>query len=371
MHYSWIKSIVLWPFAILYGIGVWIRNVLYDFEVLKSRSFDMPIISVGNLAVGGTGKTPHVEYLIRLLKDQTSLAVLSRGYKRKTSGYVLAGEQSNSKELGDEPYQIHLNFPDVPVAVDADRVHGIGCLATDDNLNIETVLLDDAYQHRRVKPGLNILLTDYHHLFVSDHLLPIGRLREPSDRKDRADIVIVTKTPEGISPMDLRVISSQLELHPFQKLFFSGFTYDDLIPFSITEDSDDKRIPFSSLSKEDAVLLVTGIANPEMLISDLKRQSKKVVHLCFDDHHQFTNGDISQIKKKFQSLSKEGERGLIVTTQKDAARFSAMNLPDEITNSLYVLPIEVKILNDNQELFNQTIINYVRTNKRNSIFSKK
>jgi len=371
MHYSWIKAIVLWPFALLYGAGVWIRNVLFDFEILKSQSFDMPVISVGNLAVGGTGKTPHVEYLIRLMKEQTALAVLSRGYKRKTSGYVLADETSTSKELGDEPYQIHLNFPDVPVAVDVDRVHGIECLSANSDMVVETILLDDAYQHRSVTPGLNILLTDYSHLFVFDHLLPIGRLREPSDRKDRADIVIVTKTPEGVSPMDLRVISSQLQLHPFQKLFFSTFTYDDLIPFVEQEDETAQRIPFLSLSADDHILLVTGIANPEMLIYDLQHQCKKVSHLCYDDHHMFTSGDINQIKKKYISLAADAGKCLIVTTQKDAARFSAMNLPDEITEALYVLPIKVKFLNDNQELFNQTIINYVRTNKRNSIFSKK
>lgn len=371
MHYSWIKSIVLWPFAILYGFGVWIRNVLFDFDIFKSKSFDMPIISVGNLAVGGTGKTPHAEYLIRLLMDKTSLAVLSRGYKRKTSGYVLADEQSTSKQIGDEPYQIHLNFPNIPVAVDANRVHGIECLSKNGDINVDTVLLDDAYQHRKIKPGLNILLTDYSHLFVSDRLLPLGRLREPSGRKDRADIVIVTKTPDGVTPMDLRVISSQLQLHPFQKLFFSTFVYGDLIPFLKKKDSNVKNILFSSLMDDDIILLVTGIANPETLICELKRQSKNLEHLCYDDHHQFTNGDVNQIKKKYKTLTKDGSRCVIVTTQKDEARFRTMTLSDEIQESLYVLPVQVKFLNDNQELFNQTIINYVRTNKRNSIFSKK
>lgn len=371
MDYSWIKSIVLWPFTILYRAGVWLRNVLFDLEFLKSKSFDMPIISVGNLAVGGTGKTPHIEYLIRLLQNTTSLAVLSRGYKRNTSGYLLADDNSTSKQIGDEPYQIHLNFPNIPIAVDADRVHGVECLSKSDDIKIDTVLLDDAYQHRRIRPGLNILLTDYNHLFVFDRLLPLGRLREPSGRKDRADIVIVTKTPDGVSPMDLRVISSQLELHPFQKLFFSTFVYGDLIPFVKKDDEVVNNIPLSSLTDDDAILLVSGIANPDMLIDTLKRKSNKLIYLSYDDHHQFTSSDINQIKKKYQTLSQGATRRIIVTTQKDAARFSVMNLPDEIERALYVLPIEVKFLNDNHELFNQTIINYVRTNKRNSIFSKK
>jgi len=371
MHYSWIKSIFLFPFTILYGIGVWFRNVLFDFDILRGKSFELPIISIGNLAVGGTGKTPHIEYLIRLLMEKTSLAVLSRGYKRKTSGYVLADENSSFRHIGDEPYQIHLNFPHIPVAVDVNRVHGVECLSKNHDLNIDTVLLDDAYQHRWIKPGLNILLTDYNHLFVSDSLLPLGNLREPAGRKDRADIVIVTKTPANVTPIDLRVIYSQLQLHPFQKLFFSTFVYGKLVPFMKSEDRMNSSVSFSTLEKDDVILLVTGIANPESLIRELKRQNKQLVHLCFNDHHQFTKGDINQIEKKYLSLIKDGFKCIIITTQKDAARFSAMNLPEEMKKLMYVLPIEVQFINNSQELFNKTIINYVNTNKRNSIFSKK
>ena len=205
----------LLPLSWIYGAGVGLRNQLFEMGILKSKSFNMPVISVGNITVGGTGKTPHVEYLIRLLKDKAKVAVLSRGYKRKTSGFVLADENSRMTDIGDEPYQMHQKYPDIYVAVDKNRRHGIE-MFTDKVAapDVDVVLLDDAFQHRYVKPGINILLIDYHRLIIYDKLLPAGRLREPKEGKSRADFVIITKCPQDLKPMEYRVLTKAMDLYP-------------------------------------------------------------------------------------------------------------------------------------------------------------
>ena len=206
----------LYPLSWLYGIGVCLRNKLFDWGWLRSKSFDIPVICVGNLAVGGTGKTPHTEYLIRLLQNEgINVAALSRGYKRKSKGYILATAESSAGKIGDEPYQIKSKFPDIRVAVDEDRCHGIEQLLKLKNPAVDAVLLDDAFQHRRVKAGLNILLTDFHRLLCDDVLLPAGRLREPAGGKNRAQIVIVTKCPDNIKPIDFNIITKRLHLYPY------------------------------------------------------------------------------------------------------------------------------------------------------------
>lgn len=219
----------LLPLSWLYGIGVGIRNSLFDLGILKSRSFDVPVISVGNITVGGSGKTPHVEYLIELLRKHAKVAVLSRGYKRKSKGYVLSAPDTIMQDIGDEPYQMHKKYNDIYVAVDKDRCHGIERLTTDDETkDTDVILLDDAYQHRYVKPGINILLVDYHRLIIYDKLLPAGRLREPKEGKTRADIVIVTKCPKDLKPMSFRVLSRALNLFPYQQLYFTRLDYSDM-----------------------------------------------------------------------------------------------------------------------------------------------
>lgn len=216
----------LLPLSWLYGLGVRLRNQLYEMGILKSHTFGIPVIAVGNITVGGSGKTPHVEYLIRLLKDRMKVAVLSRGYKRKSRGYVLAGPETVSSEIGDEPYQMKNKFPDVFVAVDKDRCEGIRNLTTDETTKeTDVILLDDAFQHRRVKPGINILLIDYHRLIIYDKLLPAGRLREPQNGKNRADIVIITKCPTDLKPMEFRVLTKAMNLFPYQDLYFSTLEY--------------------------------------------------------------------------------------------------------------------------------------------------
>ena len=221
----------LYPVSWIYGTGVWLRNKLFDWGIYKERKFDIPVISVGNITVGGTGKTPHTEYLIRLLQKDYKVAVLSRGYKRKSKGFVLARPDTSVQMIGDEPFQMKQKFPDIHMAVDRDRCHGIEQLC---NSHIapgtEVIILDDAFQHRYVKPGINILLVDYHRLICEDTLLPAGRMREPENGKSRAHIVIVTKCPKDITPMDLRVLSKQMELYPYQQLYFTTLTYGKLHP---------------------------------------------------------------------------------------------------------------------------------------------
>lgn len=212
---------LLTPFSFLYGIGVRFRNQLFDWKILRTERYDLPIICVGNLTVGGTGKTPHTEYIIRLIKDRYRVAVLSRGYKRKTSGFLLADQRSTSKDIGDEPYQMKRKFPDILVAVDADRRRGIrNLLALPENKRPEVIVLDDAFQHRYVAPTLNILLTDCHRLYTQDKLLPAGRLREPVDGARRADVIIVTKCESYIQPIDFRIIEEDIHLSAYQELYF-------------------------------------------------------------------------------------------------------------------------------------------------------
>ena len=250
----------LLPFSWLYGLAVIIRNELFELNILKTRRFDIPVISVGNITVGGAGKTPHVEYLIRLLKDKMKGAVLSRGYKRKSRGYVLAGNNTPMREIGDEPYQMKIKFPDIRVAVDKKRCEGIDRLTTDEETkDTDVILLDDAFQHRYVQPGINILLVDYHRLIIYDKLLPAGRLREPLSGKHRADIVIITKCPDTLNPIDYRVLSKAMELYPFQQLYFTKLEYCPLEPIF----HKGLSIPLTEIRGKN-VLLLTGIASPRL-----------------------------------------------------------------------------------------------------------
>ena len=356
----------LLPLSWLYGLGVGFRNLLFDMGILKSRSFAVPVIAVGNITVGGTGKTPHVEYLIRLLKDRAKVAVLSRGYKRKSHGFVLAGEEATVRSIGDEPYQMKTKFPDITVAVDRKRTHGIDQLTSGEYVkDIDVILLDDAFQHRYVKPGINILLVDYHRLVIYDTLLPAGRLREPVKSKDRADIVIVTKCPKDLKPMEFRVITKAMSLYAYQQLFFSTHEFEALRPVSPKKQGERN---LESLADQH-VLLLTGIASPEHMLTDLQAYAKEVTPLAFSDHHAFSKRDVERINSAFDALPSPK---LIVTTEKDETRLlQTEGLSDEVRKHLYVLPIKIKILLDQENTFNQTILSYVRKNSRNSILAEK
>ena len=351
----------LLPASWLYGIGVGVRNILFDKGVLRSRCFDIPVISVGNISVGGTGKTPHVEYLIRLLRPSFKVAVLSRGYKRSTRGFVLATPNSTSLEIGDEPKQIKDKFGDVVVAVDEDRCDGIDqLLSSPSTRDIDVVLLDDAYQHRYVKPGLSILLTDYHRLITDDALLPAGRLREPAGGKRRADIIIVTKCPADLSSSESSRVRQALCPTVHQSLFFSCMEYQPLQPLFCGDD-----LPLAQVPIHLYVLLVSGIAIPTPLLAEIKKHTPHVRHLSYSDHHHFSEKDINDIQAAFDALPSPR---CIITTEKDAARLgNAKRLSDEARRNIYQLPIRVRILENKQDLFDKKIKNYVSDNSRDSI----
>lgn len=360
----------LLPLSWLYGGAVGLRNFCFDVGLLKSHAFNVPVIGVGNITVGGTGKTPHVEYLVRLLQKSFRVAVLSRGYKRKSKGFLLADGQTTVQDIGDEPMQMKQKFPDISVAVDKKRVHGIRQL-TDNDKQLDVILLDDAFQHRYVKPGVNILLVDYHRLIIYDKLLPAGRLREPLSGKNRADIVIVTKCPKDLKPMEFRVITKAMSLYPYQHLYFTTIDYDQ--PYAVFGKREKLAIPSASptslLSFPDHhVLLLTGIASPRQLKEDLSPLIPHLTPLTFADHHRFRPKDIERINDAFTQLPSPK---FILTTEKDATRLaSAEGLSDEVRQSLYAIPVRVAFMQQQQEeKFCEFIVGYVHKNSRNSILA--
>ncbi len=321
---------ISFPFMPIYYLVTSLRNALYDTGVFQSKSYNLPMLCVGNLSVGGTGKTPMVEYLIRLLKDDNKLATLSRGYKRKTKGFVKADEKATAETIGDEPLQFYQKFKDITVAVDADRQHGISELTAS---GIETIILDDAFQHRKVKAGLTILLTTFDNPYFNDYVLPTGNLREPREGVKRADIIVVTKCPENISDSQKKEIIKKIKPKLNQSVFFSWIRYGD-IPLEVKE-----RKTFT---------LVTGIANPKPLVTYLKNQNLQFEHLLFKDHHEFSSSEIDNLRGK----------DLIFTTEKDY-----MRLKDHINNEkLHYLPIEFKIGNSNE--FNKKIWEFMKNFKK-------
>ncbi|MCR4602750.1 MAG: tetraacyldisaccharide 4'-kinase [Prevotella sp.] len=353
------------PLSWLYGAAVNIRNFCFDIGLLKSQAFHVPVIAVGNITVGGTGKTPHVEYLVRLLKDKFNVAVLSRGYKRKTNGYLLADTNTTVYDIGDEPYQLKRKFPNISVAVDRKRVHGIRQL-TEDNEDIDVIFLDDAYQHRYVKPGVNILLVDYHRLIIYDKLLPAGRLREPLKGKNRADIVIVTKCPKKLKPMEFRVLRKALDLYPYQHLYFTTLDYDQ--PYGVFNGQSLQL----AAAQSNNVLLISGIASPRQLQEDIEStlgDSCRLELLTFSDHHRFRSKDVERINETFAAMPSPR---IIITTEKDAVRLSAVDgLSEDVRQALYALPIRIRFMQDEQaENFDQFIKSYVVKNSRNSILVK-
>ncbi len=353
------------PLSWLYGLGVGFRNFLFDVGVLKQRAYKVPIISVGNITVGGTGKTPHVEYLVKLFQGKAHTAVLSRGYKRKSRGFLLATKDTPMRDIGDEPYQMKQKFPNVEVAVDGKRIRGIEKLTGDDMKHeVDIILLDDAFQHRYVKPGINILLVDYHRLIIYDKLLPAGRLREPLKGKNRADIVIVTKCPKDLKPMEYRVITKAMNLFPYQQLYFTTLGYEPLKPVF---GKPKNQIELNEL-KSYHVLLLTGIASPDQMILDLSPLTSQLTPLTFPDHHSFRKKDIRLLNEKFAEMPSPK---LIITTEKDAARLKGVDgLSEDVRQNIYALPVKIIFMQDQEKTFNENIIGYVRKNSRNSILAK-
>lgn len=332
---------LLTPVSWLYGAVVGIRNWMFESNFLKSVEYDIPVIGVGNLTVGGTGKTPHVEYIVSHLLLDYKVAVLSRGYKRKTKGFVLANAKSTPSSIGDEPYQIYQKFHGkVIVAACENRRKGIEELL---RLypDLEVVVLDDSFQHRWVKPRISILLTDYSRPFYKDKLLPLGRLRESRMQVNRADMVIMTKCPEDMPPIGFRIASKELDLMKFQKLFFSRYDYGRLSP--VFADDAPYSISLVDLSERDSVMLLTGIAHPRYFVRYFRSYRFRVKVDHYPDHHDFTKHDIQDIEKKFNAMP--GERKIIVTTEKDAVRLMHNPyFPKELKPFTFYLPVNVRMV---------------------------
>jgi tetraacyldisaccharide 4'-kinase len=348
---------LLWPCALLYGTGVRIRNLFFDWGLLPSQSYPVPLLCVGNLTAGGSGKTPMVEYLIRLLKERYRVAVLSRGYKRKTRGYVLAGEDSTGSEIGDESCQIKDKYPDVTVAVDANRRRGIQrLLALPEDRRPQVILLDDGFQHRYVHPSLSLLITDCRRIYYRDKLLPVGWLREPSGCANRADLVVVSKCDASLQAAASRIIRDGMNLKPHQSLFFSAITY---LPFRGIFPEACASCALDSLQKEDPILLITGIAVPAPLIEAVKKRSEQVEVMSFADHHAFGKKDIRRMETALQRMGTA--RSLILCTEKDAARIRTNpRFPEAWRSRMYYVPIEMRILFDRGEPLNEQILQHVR-----------
>ncbi|HVT85694.1 MAG TPA: tetraacyldisaccharide 4'-kinase [Chitinophagaceae bacterium] len=339
--------ILLLPVALIYWLIVFIRNWMYDKKILSTASFGLPVICVGNLSVGGTGKSPMVEYLLEHLKDQFKVATLSRGYKRKTSGYALADENSTALEIGDEPMQFHLKFPDIPVAVGEERVEAIPQLLHD-RPDTQVIILDDAFQHRAIKAGLNILLTDYNNLFTRDFYLPTGDLRDLKSGYKRADIIVVTKCKPDLSNDEKNKINAEIKPYPHQQIFFTAIQYGS--PYHIIS----KNV--TELKGKD-VLLVSGIANPGSLKKYLEAQSNYYETMLYPDHHIFTIDDWYDMKNRFERL--ESKNKILLSTEKDAVRLMKFN--NEITSvPFYIIPVQHRFLFEEGESFNGKIINFIQ-----------
>ena len=347
-----------YPFALIYGGIVHFRNKCFDWGWLKSEEFDTPTICIGNISVGGTGKTPHTEYLIRLLQKDHKVAVLSRGYKRKSEGFQVAKPDSGIEDIGDEPLQMFSKFGDITVAVDRDRRNGIRLLMNMPDAP-EVVLLDDAYQHRYVRAGLNLLLIDSHRPICYDRMLPAGRLREAADGQRRADIIIVTKCGKDMNAEKMEAYRQTICPLPYQKLFFTRFEYADLYEL----DHTDNTLPLNRIDKDTHILLLTGIASPAPIIEELKLHTEHIVNLPFADHHDFTATDIEKVERTFNALP-DGQR-MIVTTEKDATRLHKNKmLNGKLKESIYILPITVDFLNNKKTEFDACITNYVEESKK-------
>lgn len=339
--------LLLFPFSLVYGLVVIIRNWCYDAGLFKSHEFDAPVIVIGNLEVGGAGKSPMTEYLVRLLRADKKLAILSRGYGRETKGYYLADASSTATQIGDEPAQFKAKFPDITVAVCEDRVHGIQQLLPQHNL----ILLDDAYQHRAVKPGLSILLFDHTRITQPHLLLPAGNLREPFSGRWRADIIIISKCPEGLTKVEQAKLAALINPLPYQQLYFTTIAYQGM------QDISGKPADIT-IDATTTLFLLTGIANAHPLLHYLEKFTPDIIHHNYPDHHQFSLKNISKLADEFSAC--KSQKKVIVTTEKDAQRLKEQQLLSLVNQlPILVIPIGVQFLNNSGENFDQTVKKYV------------
>ena len=349
-----LRNLLLAPFAMLYGLVLDIRHKLFDLKVLKSEEFDIPIVCVGNLTVGGTGKTPVTEFLIEHLAARHKVAVLSRGYKRRTRGFVLATLSSSVRQIGDEPKQMKLKFPDIPVAVCEKRSEGIHRLR-EAHPEVDLIILDDAFQHRYVEPWVNIVLMDYNNPVYKDRLLPWGRLRDRRSQMYRANLVLVTKCPSDMNPLDMRIVTNSLDLYPYQTLYFTRMQQGPLMPLF-------PEMAVRTVAPGDPVLAMSGIANPASFQASLEKKYRVEERLVFDDHHTYRMRDMEQLR---EMLRRAPEGTVIVTTEKDAVKLTnRKKIPAEIQKKLYYVPIKVSFAGDSKTDFLRQLESYVRTNQK-------
>ena len=351
--------LLLLPFSLVYGCVIWIRNFLYDTGVFTSSKFNLPIISIGNLAIGGAGKSPMAEYIVRLLKDRYRVAILSRGYKRTTKGFTIVDKNDTVAQVGDEPLQFKRKFSNVTVAVSEKRVEGIERLKED----TDVIILDDAFQHRAVKPGLSILLFDYTRLNDFFLMLPAGNLREPFANRKRADILVVSKCPESLSEAQKGAMKTRINPFKYQNLFFSYLEYGNLISIALSSEQ-----PLSVITPQTTVFLLTGIANPVPLLNKVKSFTEKVIHHDYPDHYTFSTKNIAKLAEEFNKDASSDK--WIITTEKDAQRLHVPELLELLKDMpVYYLPVAARIHQPDDERFNRLIELYATRNiQHNNIY---
>jgi tetraacyldisaccharide 4'-kinase len=356
-------KLILLPMSKLYGMITWVRNKMFDTGILKQHEFSVPVVAIGNIAVGGTGKTPHTEYIINALRSSKRIGVLSRGYKRDTKGFVLATPHTTPRDIGDEAYQIYHKFNrEVMVAVCEKRVTGIEQMLEIDP-KLDLILLDDAFQHRYVKPKVAIVLTEYDRPVYEDKIMPYGRLRESIRSLGRADIVIATKCPENIKPLEYSLFDKNLNLIPAQALFFSRYRYQHLRP--VFSDHAHTVPELSQLTDKDMILAVSGIGNPRPFVRHLKSFGAKVKVNVFPDHHDYTRKDIDLLMSRFDSMNCPDGAKYIITTEKDAVRLiNNPYFPHELKPYIFFMPVRVEFINrdNNRTTFEQTLLRKLNSN---------
>jgi len=350
-------KVLLAPFAALYGLGVWFRHVLYDLHFIKSEEYDIPVICVGNITVGGTGKTPVCEFLLEHLSSEYNIALLSRGYHRRTKGYLEVQTTSSFRDVGDEPKQIKLKFPEVVVAVCGDRREGIARIRGD-HPGVDMVLLDDGFQHRHVKARTNIVLMDYTRPVYHDHLLPRGTLRDLPSQMYRADIILVTKCPEDISAIDMRIVRKSLSLFPYQCIFFT--TLHNEAPTALFADTVPQELP-----EGRPVVAMAGVANPAPFVSYLSERYDLVQKIFFRDHHAYVVRDLSRVE---EIIAGEAPEVAVVTTEKDAVKLTnRRRIPEAIASRLYYTSVGIKFVAGQETIFLQKLKQYVRANQKHRV----
>jgi tetraacyldisaccharide 4'-kinase len=360
------RNILLYPVSLIYAIITGFRNFLYNYGLLSTTVFPIPIICVGNITVGGTGKTPHTEYLVDLLRQNFRVATLSRGYKRETRDFRIASASSCVSEIGDEPLQIFGKFPDIMVTVDRNRVNGVRQIL-DIAPDTEVIILDDGFQHRSITPGLSILLTDFERPFMKDAMLPYGNLREHKSNMRRADVILITKCPKNLNPMQRRLILKEIGKAPYQNLYFTSLSYRSPLPVFGNREKDQFYFDLTKCS-DSSIVLLTGIANPNPLREYLKKFFSEITELAYPDHYSYKESDISIISSAYNDLQTSAK--YIMTTEKDAVRLREFNdIEESVKTAMFYVPVGITFLNEDKDEFDKLVIDYVRKNKQNSRIS--